>query len=134
MFTSHTINSCKKMLHDYDEFNNFIDHLLTNMEEEINEESNNVDQKDKEVYENIKTIRSELESLHKELKISIAARNEEKTMKNLTITLNVLKSLQQEFEKAVEEGLIEFLFNLAALGINHLHSIIERIVSKSHLK
>ena len=104
------------------------------MEEEINEESNNVDQKDKEVYENIKTIRSELESLHKELKISIAARNEEKTMQNLTITLKVLKSLQQEFEKAVEEGLIEFLFNLAALGINHLHSIIERIVSKSHLK
>jgi hypothetical protein len=134
MFTSHTINSCKKMLHDYDEFNNFIDHMLANMEEEINEESNNVDQKDKEVYENIKTIRSELESLHKELKISIAARNEEKTMKNLTITLNVLKSLQQEFEKAVEEGPIEFLFNLAALGINHLHSIIERIVSKSHLK
>ena len=108
--------------------------MLANMEEEINEESNNVDQKDKEVYENIKTIRSELESLHKELKISIAARNEEKTMQNLTITLNVLKSLQQEFEKAVEEGLIEFLFNLAALGINHLHSIIERIVSKSHLK
>jgi hypothetical protein len=108
--------------------------MLANMEEEINEESNNVDQKDKEVYENIKTIRSELESLHKELKISIAARNEEKTMQNLTITLKVLKSLQQEFEKAVEEGLIEFLFNLAALGINHLHSIIERIVSKSHLK
>jgi hypothetical protein len=134
MFTSHTINSCKKMLHDYYEFNNFIDHMLANMEEEINEESNNVDQKDKEVYENIKTIRSELESLHKELKISIAARNEEKTMQNLTITLKVLKSLQQEFEKAVEEGLIEFLFNLAALGINHLHSIIERIVSKSHLK
>jgi hypothetical protein len=120
------------MLHDYGEFNNFINHMLANMEEEINEESNNVDQKDKEVYENIKTIRSELESLHKELKISIAARNEEKTMKNLTITLNVLKSLQQEFEKAVEEEPIEFLFNLAALGINHLHSMIERIVSRSH--
>jgi hypothetical protein len=119
------------MLHDYGEFNNFINHMLANMEEEINEESNNVDQKDKEVYENIKTIRSELESLHKELKISIAARNEEKTMKNLTITLNVLKSLQQEFEKAEEEP-IEFLFNLAALGINHLHSMIERIVSRSH--
>lgn len=132
MFTSHTINSCKKMLHHYGEFNNFIDHMMANMEVEINEQSNNVEQKDKEAYENIKTIRSELESLHKELKISIAARNEEKTMKNLTIRLNVLKRLQQEFEKAAEEGPIEFLFNLAALGINHLHSMIERIVSKSH--
>lgn len=33
-----------------------------------------------------KQIRSELDSLHKELKISIAARNKEKAMKSLTIT------------------------------------------------
>lgn len=131
MFTSHTINSCKKMLHDYGEFNNFIDHMLANIEEEINE-SGNIEQKDKETYENIKIIRSELESLHKELKISIAARSEEKTMKNLTITLNVLNRLQQEFEKGVEEGPIEFLlFNIAALGINYLHSEVERIASKA---
>jgi len=58
MFTSHTINSCKKMLHDYGEFNNFVDHMLTSMEEEINE-SDKVEQKDKEGYENIKTIKSE---------------------------------------------------------------------------
>lgn len=55
--------------------------------------------------------------MHKELKISIAARNEERTMKNLIITSNVLNRLQQEFEKAVEEGPIEYLlFNLAAKG------------------
>jgi hypothetical protein len=64
MFTSHTINSCKKMLHDYGEFNNFVGHMLTSMEEEINE-SNKVEQMDKEGYENIKAIRSELESVYK---------------------------------------------------------------------
>jgi cell shape-determining protein MreC len=69
MFTSHTINSCKKMLHDYGEFNNFVDRVLAIMEEEINDESDKVEQKDK-TYENIKTIRSELESVHKELKIT----------------------------------------------------------------
>ena len=131
MFTSHTINSCKKMLHDYGEFNNFVDRVLAIMEEEINDESDKVEQKDKEAYENIKTIRSELESVHKELKITIAARDKEKTMKNLTITLNLLERLQQEFEKTVEEGPGEFFFNL---GINYLHSTIESIVSKSKRK
>jgi hypothetical protein len=119
------------MLRDYGDFNNFIDHMLVSMGEEINEESDKVEQKDKEAYEHIKTIRSELESLHKELKISIAARNKEKTMKNLTITLNVLEKLQQEFEKTVEEGPIEFLFGPA---INYLHSTIERIASKTYHK
>jgi hypothetical protein len=41
--------------------------MLANIEEEINE-SGSIGQKDKETYENIKIIRSELESLHKELK------------------------------------------------------------------
>lgn len=131
MFTSHTTNSCKKMLHDYGEFNNFVDRVLAIMEEEINDESNEVEQKDKEAYENIKTTRSELESVHKELKITIAARDKEKTMKNLTITLNLLVRLQQEFEKTVEEGPGEFFFNL---GISYLHSTIEKIVSKSNHK
>ena len=99
MFTSHTIvNSCKKMLHDYGEFNNFVDRVLAIMEEEINE-SDRVEQKDKDACENIKKIRSELRLVHKELKITIAARDREKTMKNLTITLNVLERLQQEFGK-----------------------------------
>jgi hypothetical protein len=47
MFTSHTINSCKRVLHDYGEFNNFVDHMLTSMEEEISE-SDKVEQMDKE--------------------------------------------------------------------------------------
>ena len=62
------------MLHDYGEFNNFFDRVLASMEEEINDESDKVEQKYKEAYENIKTIRSELEYVHKELKISITAR------------------------------------------------------------
>jgi uncharacterized protein YbcI len=66
------------MLHDYGEFNNFVDHILTSMEEEINE-SDKVEQMDKEGYENIKAIRSELESVYKELKIAIAAKDDEKT-------------------------------------------------------
>lgn len=64
------------MLHDYGEFNNFVDHMLTSMEEEISE-SDRVEQK-AEAYEIIKAIRSELESIYKELKIAIAARDDEK--------------------------------------------------------
>jgi hypothetical protein len=91
----------------------------------INGESN------KEPYENIKTMRSELESVHKELKISVASRNKEKIIQNLTITLNLLDKLQQqEFDKAVNEELEPF-FNL---GVNYLHSEIERILSKLYSK
>jgi hypothetical protein len=131
MFTSHTIDSCKKMLHDYGEFNNFVDHVIAIMEDEINDESDKVEQKDKEGYENIKTTRSELESVYKELKITIAARDNEKTMKNLTITLDLLEKLQ-EFEKIREVGPGELF--LLLLGIDHLHSTIKRIVSKTYRK
>jgi hypothetical protein len=82
MFNSHTINSCKKMIHDYGEFNNLVDHMLTSVEEEINE-SDKVEQ-DKQGYKDIKAIRSELESVYKKLKIAIAARDTEKTTKDLT--------------------------------------------------
>jgi hypothetical protein len=119
------------MLHDYDQFNNFVGSVLASMEEEINNEPDKVEQKDKEAYENIKTIRSELQSVHNELKISIAARDKEKTVKNLTITLNLLERLQQESEKTVEGGPGEFLFNL---GINYLQSMIERFISKTYRK
>ena len=51
-------------------------------------------------------------------------------MKNLTFTLNLLERLQQEFEKTVEERPSELFFNL---GINYLHSTIERIVSKKSI-
>ena len=119
------------MLHDYGEFNNFVDRALAIMEEEINDESDKVEQKDKEACENIKTIRSELGSVHKEFKITIATRDREKTMKNLIFTLNLLERLQQEFEKMVEERPGELFFNL---GINYLHSTIERIVSKINRK
>jgi archaellum component FlaC len=78
MLTSHTINSCKKVLHEYGEFNSFVDHMLAIMEDEINDEPDKVEQKDKEGYKSIKTIRSELESVYKELKITIAARDNEK--------------------------------------------------------
>jgi hypothetical protein len=119
------------MLHDYDEFNNFVDHVLATMEDEINDESYKVEQKDKEGHENIKTIRSELESVYEELKLSIAARDNEKTMKNLNITLNLLEKLQEESEKMTEGG-PGGLFLL--LGINYLHSTIKRIVSKTYHK
>jgi hypothetical protein len=42
------------------------------MEDEINDEPDKVEQKDKEGYKSIKTIRSELESVYKEFKITIA--------------------------------------------------------------
>jgi hypothetical protein len=125
------INSCKKILHAYGEFNNFVDHVLAIMEDEINDESDKVEQKDKEGYENIKTTRSELESVYKELKITIAARDNEKTMKNLTITLDLLEKLQEEFEKITEGGPGELFFILC---INYLHSAIQRIVSKTYRK
>jgi len=47
----------------------------------------------------MKTTRSELESVYKDLKIAIAARDDEKTMRDLTITLDLLEKLQEEFEK-----------------------------------
>jgi hypothetical protein len=131
MFTSHTINSFKKMLHDYREFNNFVDRVLAIMEDEVNDESDKVEHKDKEAYGNIKATRSELESVYKELEITIAARNNEKTMKNLTITLNLLEKLQEEVEKMTEGGPGELFFNL---GIYYLHSTIKRIVSKTYRK
>ncbi|MGB7955296.1 MAG: hypothetical protein WCF23_15055, partial [Candidatus Nitrosopolaris sp.] len=99
--------------------------------DEVNDESDKVEQKDKEAYENIKATRSELESVDRELKITIAARDNEKTMKNLTITLNLLEKLQEEFEKMTEGGPGELFFNL---GINYLHSTIKRIVSKTYRK
>ena len=86
---------------------------------------------DKEGYENIKAIRSELESVYKELKTAIAARDDEKIIKDLTNALNLLEKLQEEFEKVVEEGPGEFFFYL---GINYLYSTIKRIVSKTHRK
>jgi hypothetical protein len=118
------------MLHDYGEFNNYADHILASMKDQINDEPDKLEQKDKEGYENMKTTRSELESLYKELKIAIAARDYEKTMKNLTITLDLLEKLQEEFEKVVEEGPGEFFFYLS---INYLYSTIKRIVSKHQL-
>jgi hypothetical protein len=79
-FTSHSIDSCKKLFHHYGEFNNFIGHVLAITEEAIiNGESN------KEPYKNIKTMRSELESVHKELKISVASRSEEKIIQVHTV-------------------------------------------------
>ncbi|MGB6531170.1 MAG: hypothetical protein WBF33_23935, partial [Candidatus Nitrosopolaris sp.] len=83
------------MLHDYGEFNNFVDHVLAFMEDQINDEPDKVEQKDKEGYENMKTTRSELESVYKDLKIAIAARDDEKTMKDLSITLDLLEKLQE---------------------------------------
>ena len=120
------------MLHAYGEFNNFVDHVLAIMKDEINDESDKVEQKDKEGYENIKTTRSELESVYKELKITIAARDNEKTMKNLTISLDLLEKLQEEFEKMTEVGSGELF--LLLLGIDYLHSTIQRIVSKTYRK
>ena len=52
-------------------------------EEEI--ESDKVEQKDKEGYEKIKAIKSGLESVYKELKITIAARDDEKPWRILLI-------------------------------------------------
>ena len=75
-------------------------------------------------------MRSEFESVHKELKISVESRNKEKIMQNLTMTLNLLDKLQQEFDKAVNEELEPF-FNL---GVNYLHSETERILSKLYSK
>jgi hypothetical protein len=119
------------MLHDYGEFNSFVEHFLAIIEDEINEAPDKVEQKDKETFEIIKTIRSELESVYKRLKIAITARDYEKTMKDLTITLDLLEKLQEEFEKMTEGGKGEFLFYL---GVNYLYSTIKRIVSKTYLK
>ena len=46
-------------------------------------------------------------------------------MKNLTITSDLLEKLQEEFEQMTEGGPGELFF---ILGINYLHSTIQRIV------
>jgi hypothetical protein len=96
------------------------------------EEPDKVEQKDKEGYKNMKTIRSELESVYKDLNIAIAARDDKKTMNDLTITLDLMEKLQEEFEKITEGGEPgEFLFYI---GTNYLYSTIKRIVSKTYRK
>ena len=53
-------------------------------------------------------------------------------MKNLTISLDLLEKLQEEFEKMTEVGSGELF--LLLLGIDYLHSTIQRIVSKTYRK
>jgi len=54
------------------------DYVLTIKEDEINVESNVIEQRDKADYEMIKTTRFELVSVHKELNVTIASRDNEK--------------------------------------------------------
>ncbi|HSF50244.1 MAG TPA: hypothetical protein VLA74_05725 [Nitrososphaeraceae archaeon] len=126
------------MLHGYGEFNKFLDEVVTSMEEAIDDDESQKEN-NKETLEYIKTIRSEFETIHSELKVFFSARDEEKIMKNLNITLNLLEKLQeafnktefQQFNKTVEEGFISFFFNIE---ISLLHSRIARIISKNYSK
>ena len=127
MLTSHIIKSCKKMLHDYDEFNRFVDHSLPIMKQMLDKESDSKNGQ-REVYENIKTIGLQLHSKHADLTISLRHRDEVQIIENLRLTLMILEELQQEVEKIHGDGITDLLFKL---GINYIHSTIERIVMKT---
>jgi hypothetical protein len=114
------------MLHDYDEFNRFVDHSLPIIKEMVDKES---DSKNglREAYENIKTVGLQLHSKRADVTISLGHRDEVQIIENLRLTLVILEELQQEVEKIHDDGITDLLFKL---GINYIHSTIERIVIK----
>jgi len=90
MLTSHTIKSCKKDLHDYDEFNRFVDHSLPIMKEILDKESDSKNEQ-REVYENIKTIGLQLQSKRADLALNLKHRDEVQSTENLRLTLVILE-------------------------------------------
>lgn len=115
------------MLHDYNEFNRFVDKSLLIIKEMMDEESD-IKERQSEVYDNIKTKGLQLHTIHNELAINLRNKDEAYIIENLKLSLRILEELEREFEKIQVDEITDLLY---AMGINYVYSTIERIIAKT---
>jgi len=124
------IKSCKKMLHDYAEFNKFVNHGSVVMQATKTDGLDNIQPRlNKEVVNDVGVIALGLESTHAALSIAITNRDEVRTVENLERTLRLLEELERRIEMSnkEEEEVTELLYTL---GIDYIYSTVERIIRK----
>ena len=124
------IKSCKKMLHDYAEFNKFVNHGSVVMQATKTDGLDNIQPRlNKEVVNDVGVIALGLESTHAALSIAITNRDEVRTFENLERTLRLLEELERRIEMSnkEEEEVTELLYTL---GIDYIYSTVERIIRK----
>lgn len=115
------------MLHDYDKFNKFVNKSLPVIKDMINKELDNKERHSK-VYDNIKTKGCQLQTVQNELVINLGNKEEAQIIENLKLSLWILEELEQEIEKIHVDEITDLLY---AMGINYVHSVIEKIVVKT---
>ena len=115
------------MLHDYNEFNKFMDKSLPVIKDMIDKELG-IKERQSEVYDNIKTKGLQLQAKQNELVINLVNKDEVPIIENLKLSLRILEELEQEVEKIRADEITDFLY---AMGINYVYSTIEKIVAKT---
>lgn len=115
------------MLHDYNEFNKFVEKSLPVIKDMIDKESG-IKEVHGEVYDNIKTKGLQLKAKYNELIINLGNKDEVHIIENLKLSLEILEELEQEVEKIRVDEITELLY---AMGINYVYSTIEKIVAKT---
>jgi hypothetical protein len=118
------------MLHDYAEFNKFVNHGSVVMQATKTDGLDNIQPRlNKEVVNDVGVIALGLESTHAALSIAITNRDEVRTVENLERTLRLLEELERRIEMSnkEEEEVTELLFTL---GIDYIYSTVERIIRK----
>ena len=115
------------MLHDYNEFNKFMDKSLPVIKDMIDKELG-IKERQSEVYDNIKTKGLQLQAKQNELVINLVNKDEVRIIENLKLSLRILEELEQEVEKIRADEITDFLY---AMGINYVYSTIEKIVAKT---
>ena len=86
------------MLHDYNEFNKFMDKSLPVIKDMIDKELG-IKERQSEVYDNIKTKTLQLQAKQNELVINLVNKDEVPIIENLKLSLRILEELEQEVEK-----------------------------------
>ena len=86
------------MLHDYNEFNKFMDKSLPVIKDMIDKELG-IKERQSEVYDNIKTKGLQLQAKQNELVINLVNKDEVQIIENLKLSLRILEELEQEVEK-----------------------------------
>lgn len=115
------------MLHDYDEFNKFVDKSLPVIKDMIDKESG-IKERHGEVYDNIEVKGLQLKAKHNELVINLGNKDEVQIIENLKLSLRILEELEQEVERIQVDEITDLLY---AMGINYVHSAIEKIIVKT---
>jgi hypothetical protein len=83
------------MLHDYNEFNKFVDKSLPVIKDMIDKESG-IKERHGEVYDNIEVKGLQLKAKHNELVINLGNKDEVQIIENLKLSLRILEELEQE--------------------------------------